>query len=118
MVKPTPVMGYGAPSRSYMINRRGDAYGAMNEHMRLHDPFERARTETVTVEVQSVLPLSGDSWRIEWREEIKPREAGSSLSQHYQATVTLGFNPPTDEATIRANPMGVYVNSFSWAQRL
>ena len=101
-----------------MINSRGDAFGAMNEHMRVHDPFQRAKTETVTVEVQSVLPLAGDSWRIEWREEIKLREAGSALSQHYQATVTVGFNPPPDEATIRANPMGIYVNSFSWAQRL
>jgi type IV secretory pathway TrbF-like protein len=101
-----------------MINSRGDAFGVMNEHMRAHDPFQRAKTETVTVEVQSVLPLAGDSWRIEWREEIKLREAGSALSQHYQATVTIGFNPPTDEATIRANPMGIYVNSFSWAQRL
>jgi type IV secretory pathway TrbF-like protein len=101
-----------------MINSRGEAFGAMNEHMRAHDPFQRAKTETVTVEVQSVLLLAGDSWRIEWREEIKLREAGSALSQHYQATVTIGFNPPTDEATIRANPMGIYVNSFSWAQRL
>jgi type IV secretion system protein VirB5 len=101
-----------------MINSRGDAFAAMNEHMRAHDPFQRAKTETVTVEVQSVLPLAGDSWRIEWREEIKLREAGSALSQHYQATVTIGFNPPVDEATIRANPMGIYVNSFSWAQRL
>ena len=29
-----------------MINRRSDAYAAMNAHMRAHDPFERAKSET------------------------------------------------------------------------
>ena len=32
-----------------MINRRSDAYAAMNAHMRAHDPFERAKSETATI---------------------------------------------------------------------
>jgi type IV secretion system protein VirB5 len=66
-----------------MINRRGDAFGALNDHMRAHDPFERAKTETVAVEVESVLPISGDSWRLEWREEVRGRDgARLSSTQH------------------------------------
>ena len=78
-----------------MINRLGDAYGALNDHMRAHDPFERAKTETVAVEVQSVLPIAGDSWRIEWREDTRGRDGGLLSSTQYQATVTISFNPPT-----------------------
>jgi type IV secretion system protein VirB5 len=101
-----------------MINARADAYGVLNDHMRAHDPFQRAKTETIAVEVLSVLALSDDSWRVEWREETRSRDGVRAGTRDYQATVTVSFNPPTDEATIRANPSGLYINSFSWAERL
>jgi type IV secretion system protein VirB5 len=96
----------------------GNAFGALNDHMRAHDPFERAKTETVAVEVESVLPISGDSWRLEWREEVRGRDGARLSSSQHQATVTISFNPPRDEATLRINPSGLYINSFHWARRL
>lgn len=101
-----------------MVNRFGEAHSVLNEHMRAHDPFERARTETVAVDVRSVLPIAGDSWRIEWREEIRSRDGTRIASTDYQASVSLSFSPPRDEAAIRANPLGLYVSAFHWAQRL
>jgi type IV secretion system protein VirB5 len=101
-----------------MINQRGEAYPAINEHMRARDPFERAKTETVSVEVESILPLSESTWRIEWREETRARDGSKPISQHWQATLSIAINPPSDEATLRVNPLGIYINSFNWAQRL
>jgi type IV secretion system protein TrbF len=101
-----------------MINRLGTAYGALNDHMRVHDPFERAKTETVAVQVESVLPIAGTSWRVEWREEVRGRDGGRVASTQYQASVSMSFNPPTDEAALRLNPTGLYINSFHWAKRL
>jgi type IV secretion system protein TrbF len=101
-----------------MINRLGSAYGALNDYMRAHDPFERAKTETIAVQVESVLPIAGTSWRVEWREEARGRDGGRVSSTQYQASVSMSFNPPTDEATLRLNPTGLYINSFHWAKRL
>jgi type IV secretion system protein VirB5 len=101
-----------------MINRRGEAFGALNDHMRAHDSFERAKTETISVEVESVLPITANSWRLEWREEVRGREGARLSSSQHQATVTISFNPPGDEATLRINPSGLYINSFHWARRL
>jgi type IV secretory pathway TrbF-like protein len=101
-----------------MINRLGSAYGALNDHMRAHDPFERAKTETIAVQVESVLPIAGASWRVEWHEEVRGRDGGRVSSTQYQASVSMSFNPPTDEATLRLNPTGLYINSFHWAKRL
>jgi type IV secretion system protein TrbF len=28
------------------------------------------------------------------------------------------MNPPTDEATVLVNPLGIYIDSFSWSQRV
>ena len=101
-----------------MINRNSEAFGALNDYMRASDPFERARSETISVDVQSVLPIAGDSWRIEWREDTRGRDGSALNSVQYQATVTISFSPPRDEPTIRANPLGLYVSAFSWARRL
>lgn len=101
-----------------MINRNGGAFGALNDYMRIHNPFERARTETVAVEVESVLPISDDSWRLEWREDVRGRDGAKIRTSQYQATVNISFNPPTDEETLRMNPSGLYINAFHWARRL
>ena len=101
-----------------MINRNGAALNTLNDYMRAHDPFERAAKETVSVEVQSVLAISKDSWRIEWREEVRGRDGALARAAQYQATAAISFNPPSDEAAIRLNPTGLYIGSFSWAQRL
>jgi type IV secretion system protein VirB5 len=101
-----------------MINRRSDAYAAMNAYMRAHDPFERAKAETVTVEVHSVLPVSPQTWRLEWREETRKRDGTEPVAVEMQATVTLAFSAAFDEATLRLNPSGLYVNAFDWTQRL
>ena len=61
---------------------------------------------------------AGESWRIEWREDVRGRDGTAAASNHYQATVTIGVSPPRDEATIRANPLGLYINAFNWARRL
>ena len=65
-----------------MINERGEAFAKLNFYMREHDPFKRAETETVTVEVASVLPLSEGSWRIEWREEAS--EAATAPNRRHR----------------------------------
>jgi type IV secretion system protein TrbF len=101
-----------------MLDRRSGAYTAMNAYMRAHDPFERAKAETVSVEVRSVLPLAANTWRVEWREETRKRDGSEPAAIEMQATITLAFSPPADEAALRLNPAGLYVNAFDWAQRL
>jgi len=101
------------------IDQHGDAYGILNDYMRTHDPFERAKTETVSIIVQSILPIAGETWRIEWREETRERGGGAPMvAVQYQASVSISFATPRDEATIRANPLGLYITAFTWTRRL
>ncbi len=100
------------------LDAHSDAYGAMNEHMRARNPFERAQTETVSVSVESVLPISQNSWRIEWREETRTRDGRETATKHWQAQAAIAFNKPGDEKTLRLNPLGIYVTAFNWSERL
>lgn len=100
------------------IDAHSDAYAAMNDHMRAHNPFERAQTETVSVSVESVLAISETSWRIEWREETRTRDGREPTTKHWQAQAAIAFNRPDDEKTLRLNPLGIYVTAFNWSERL
>ena len=100
------------------VNRRGVAYQALNDYFRSHDPFERAKQEMVAVEVQSVLPLTANTWRVEWREEQRGRDGTLGGTQQMQATVSVIVSPPTDDAVALLNPLGIFVDAFHWSPRL
>lgn len=108
-----------------MTDRNAAAAQALKDWWSVHEPFGRARDEVVTVAVQSVLPLSGNTWRVEWCEDAHPRQSPGGAcepgvvtrGQQWQATVTISVNAPTDDASILANWSGLYVESFDWSQR-
>ncbi len=100
-----------------MVNRNGAAAQHLNDWFSQHDPFKRAQTEMVGISVESVLPISGNTWRVEWREDKRGRDGTAEPPTHWQATVTISINPPANDATILVNPVGLYVDSFDWAQR-
>jgi type IV secretion system protein VirB5 len=100
-----------------MVNRNGAAAQQLNDWFSQHDPFKRAQTEMVGVSVESVLPISGSTWRVEWREDRHSQDGTTEPPAHWQATITVSINPPTNDATILVNPAGLYVDSFDWAQR-
>lgn len=96
----------------------GPASAKLTDYMKANHPYERAKTQTVTIKVQSVLPLSEETWRVEWLEEERNREGLLQQAIPMQATITTMISPPTDEATILKNPMGIYIRSFNWAERV
>lgn len=100
------------------VNQNSSAFNLINDYFVKNEPFKRAETESVTVSVESVQPISEKTWRIEWREDRRSRDGALISSLEEQATVTLVINPPTDEPTILVNPLGIYIDSFSWSQRV
>lgn len=103
-----------------MIDHGSPAYGMLNDYMRLdsHNPFKRAEFETVAVEVQSVLPLTDATWRLEWVETVRDREGHETGHATWTATISVSVHTPTDETTLLQNPTGLAVQSVNWSQRL
>ena len=100
-----------------LVNGRSRAAAQLNDWFSAHNPFERARNDIVTVAVESVQPISGNTWRIEWREDTASRTGSGQSSQEWQATVTVSVNPPTTAAEILANPVGLYIDNYFWSER-
>ncbi len=94
------------------------AQAFISDFYRSDPPQKRAQTETVNVEVQSVLPTSDRTFEIEWAETARDLYGTVTQRARWKAAFTIAINPPTDEATARINPLGIYVTNASWGKLL
>jgi type IV secretion system protein VirB5 len=92
----------------------GSAKGVLREWYEANNPYEIAKNRLVHVEIKGLpLPVSSDSYRVEWVETVRSH-AGVLLDAHvYEATVTVQINPPTTDAVLLRNPGGVYITALS-----
>lgn len=95
------------------------AYQALATYHRDQNPYARAQKETVEVQWHGASLIGGDTWQIEWTETIKSR-TGKLIGDPttYVATVTTRVAAPTEEDAITMNPFGIYVQQFSWTERV
>jgi type IV secretion system protein VirB5 len=99
------MIGQGTPAQMFITNWYRD-----------NTPFDRARTETVTVDVSSVLPTSNRSYEVEWTETSRDHSGAVAGTQNWKGVFTIAVNPPTDEKLAHVNPLGIYVVDASWSK--
>jgi type IV secretion system protein VirB5 len=79
-------------------------------------PFERAKTLTVDIEMESVLPTSDKSYEVRWMETTRDVNGEPRGVEHYTSAITLApLNPPSDEELALVNPFGIYITHISWS---
>jgi type IV secretory pathway TrbF-like protein len=101
-----------------MLRRTDPAFVHLNEYLVNHDPFKRAESEGVSVQIGSVIPITDITWGVQWKETIHSSKGEMLSNTEYQANLTTVIDPPTKEAALLRNPMGVYIKNFDWSERL
>lgn len=111
--------------QSRMVDRlssfaRGAAKGVLTQWFEGNNPVVRAKSgRLVSVEIKSVpLPVSQDSWRIEWRESVRTHAGVLMETVRYEATMKVFIQPPSTDAEILRNPGGVYITELSFGEIL
>ncbi|ARC36808.1 conjugal transfer protein TrbF [Paracoccus yeei] len=90
---------------------------ALNDYARSNDPFTKVGRQQVAVEVSSVIRASNDSFRVAWTE--RHYENGQlSTTERWTAILTVVLQTPRTAETLRANPLGIYVNAISWSREM
>ncbi|WP_428480793.1 conjugal transfer protein TrbF [Roseomonas gilardii] len=90
---------------------------ALNDYARANDPFAKVGRQQVAVEVSSVIRASPNSFRVAWTE--RHFENGQlSTTERWTAILTIVIQPPRDAESLRANPLGIYVNAISWSREM
>lgn len=101
-----------------MLSSSDPATATLNEYMAKNSPFQRAATETVTVEITSIVPVSGETWQIDWTETRRDRRGMEIDVTTWRASPGVAFRPPATEPEILKNPIGIYIKEIAWAQQI
>ena len=72
---------------------RGLATAFLHQHFRDENPLRRAEGERVSVQVQSILPISETSWQVQWRETVHPMHGRPAEASSWQAILTVEVAP-------------------------
>jgi type IV secretion system protein TrbF len=87
-------------------------------HQPEHNPFVRAQKTTVTVQIESILPLSSKTWQVRWEEDQRDLHgAAAGGPTHWEAQLQTTLVPPNDSDSIVSNPLGFYVTQISWTEQ-
>lgn len=89
----------------------------LNDYARENDPFAKIGQRSVSVEITSVVRASPTSFQLRWREKAFENGAAAG-AQSFTGVLTIVSKPPRDAATLRANPLGIYVNAINWSREL
>jgi type IV secretory pathway TrbF-like protein len=81
-------------------------------------PLKRMKYETVSLEIESALPVSKNSWQLEWTEIIRARDGSFLRSEKYSGFINTIFVDVTDSKQAMQNPMGLFIKDFNWNQRM
>jgi type IV secretory pathway TrbF-like protein len=114
-VSSDPLAQKGALSRAYDLTA-ATATTFLNGYYRQHSPF--GQPHTVAVSVDAVLPISQQTYQLQWSEDARDLQGRDLATTHWLASVTVAFDSPTDERGILSNPLGLYVTGISWTQHL
>ena len=118
-VTPDTVVQKQYIDRAYAHLRSSDpATEKVNSWFRSNSPFDRAREKTVAIEVNNIVPLSNQSYQIDWTEHERDRQGKEIATRRFRGIATVTLTPPQDEAVIRLNPIGLYLRDFDWTAQL
>ena len=83
-----------------------------------HNPFKVAESQTVTVQIDSILQISPASYQVRWSEQ-RHDLSGVPLgaASHWEAMLQTEIVPPKSDESIVSNPLGFYVTQISWTQQ-
>jgi type IV secretion system protein VirB5 len=83
-----------------------------------HNPFKLAQKQTVTVQIDSILQISQQSYQVRWTEASRDL-SGTNLGaqSHWEAQLQTQLIPPNSADTIVSNPLGFFVTQISWTQQ-
>lgn len=82
-----------------------------------NDPFARARDERVAVEVLAAIPVSKNTWQLDWRESRSDLQ-GTLLEppKVWRGMFRVVIHTSTTEAELTRNPIGLYIDEIHWDQ--
>lgn len=91
----------------------GDAIDKATSFIKETDPKTRLKSETVTIKIASILPVSNSSYQIDFRETVWSSSKRIVSDIHYRCIVHTKIYTPRTKKQALYNPIGLYVSDFT-----
>ena len=83
-----------------------------------HNPFQITQKQTVSVQIDSILKLSSNSYEVRWTEVRRDLNgAAAGLPTHWEADLQTAIVAPRDGDAFVSNPLGFYVTNITWTEQ-
>ena len=73
--------------------------------------------EHEAVDVQRVLPLTETSYDVQWSETTYDANGVKTEDAKYSGIFAVRMQPPTTAQELKENPLGIYIDTFSWSRK-
>ncbi|SPD72438.1 Conjugal transfer protein [uncultured Desulfobacterium sp.] len=81
-----------------------------------NDPFARSLVQRVSIEITATVPLSADSWQVDWKETIWGPKGNVITTEYWRSNFKVCLVKPQSEDQLKKNPLGIYIDEFNWAK--
>jgi type IV secretion system protein VirB5 len=88
------------------------------DYFNANNPVVIGETETVYVTVNSVLPMSVETWQAEWTEERFSLTGDKLGTKHYRGIFSTAIVAPSTMREVLTNPLGIFVTDFNFSEIL
>jgi type IV secretion system protein TrbF len=89
----------------------------LSDYARTNDPSKALNKRAVQVQITSVVRASANSFEVKWTEKVSAQDA-VARTDRWTAIVTYVVAPPSDETTLKADPLGLYVDGINWSREI
>ena len=87
----------------------------LNAYARAENPFAAVGRRSVTVQVRSIVRVSGSSYQVQWTEQSYDNGALVSTDR-WTGILTIVIHTPHDVVSLRKNPLGIYIDGLDWSR--
>jgi type IV secretion system protein TrbF len=93
----------------------GHARVTMTQWGEQNDPSKDIGHQAITVNVDSVLQRSPQTYQVDWTQQTY-EDGGLVSTDRFTGLFEITIHPPTDQATLLSNPLGLYITDLSWSR--
>jgi type IV secretory pathway TrbF-like protein len=118
----TVTVDYGA--NNTFMNRAfsrlsGTAYDYVKQELIARKPNEVAQSRTIAILVHTALPVTDNTWQVEWT-ETSYNFKGESIGdpERWKANMHFELRPGGEERDLARNPTGFVITSLSWTKQM
>jgi len=90
---------------------------ALNRYAQANDPFKAIGERTVSVQINSVVRMSDNSFQVKWTEQVFDHDA-LARTERWTSILSVVTKAPATADILKKNPLGVYVNALNWSREL